>query len=526
MKTHLDIIKSSAWIGGSQGLVLIFTLLRLKVFAVVLGKEGVGVMAFFTNVWELGFLIGGLGISQSGVRFIAEARSRGDMAAVRHTTRIIRNIVLGSGLFTLLVFLLFRSQLSEITFDSSDQAVAIAILGLGVLFQIFAEGEKSVILGFREVKKVAFGNGYGIISGTLIGILLVILFKESALVWVLVVTGLTSWLAMRWQRRKIATHDSDLEESTLSANTPNTQPSPAHEAAPSTHGSRLSAFPLIQLGLVLVASSVLSSLVFFLTKTWILSAADSPEIGNGAVGLFEQSYRVTAFYVNFVLGAMAADFLPRLTETIKDKTRCIATVNEQIEVGVLLVLPGIVGLILFRELVLLVLASEEFVEAGDLVIWFAVGCLGRVMTWPVAYLFVAAEKKITFFSIEFCTTLIHGATAWYLVSKWGGAGGAAAFAVIYCFYGVFVSLIAHRMFGFVPDRAVTGIAASGLLFTGLAVAISKFIPLPEVVRWVAAVILLLGVSFYSIHSLVRLLPDSHRWKSKLSKLAFLKSSLK
>ena len=131
---------------------MLFTLLRMKVFAVVLGKEGVGVMSLLTVVWELGFLIGGLGISQSGVRFLSEARSKNDPERIRYLRTIIKKIVFVSGIFTVFVFIIFRNQISDLTFNSTDFGLVIGILGIGVLFQIFAEGEKSIILGYREVK--------------------------------------------------------------------------------------------------------------------------------------------------------------------------------------------------------------------------------------------------------------------------------------------------------------------------------------------------------------------------------------
>lgn len=480
----------------------------MKVFAVVLGKEGVGVMSLLTIVWELGFLIGGLGISQSGVRFLSEARSKGDFDRVHSLKSIIKKIVLASGILTLFVFIIFRNKISDLTFNSTDFGLIIGILGIGVLFQIFAEGEKSIILGFREVKKLAIGNGAGIIVGTIIGVLLVLFFKSSGLVWVILATAISTWIALLFQSRSIdqkVTPGGDNQ----------------HEDN-SVISSKQYAIPLIQLGLVLVASSVLAASVSFITRIWIVDNEASLLLGNEAAGLYDQAFRVSAFYVNFVLGAMAADFLPRLTEVINKPDRRTQTVNEQIEVGVLLIIPGIIGLILLREPILYVLASKEFLPAGPLIIWFACGCLGRVITWPVAYLFVAAEKKITFFVVELGVSVANVALAWILIRKYGALGGAAAFGLIYVIYGILVTVIANKQFNFSPNKSVIKIVSISVLCTALAIALGIYGSVIGFWYYVISVIFILSIGLFSLKEVTALLPNGHSLKIKLGRLPFVK----
>ncbi len=486
---------------------MLFTLLRMKVFAVVLGKEGVGVMSLLTVVWELGFLIGGLGISQSGVRFLSEARSKNDPERIRYLRTIIKKIVFVSGIFTVFVFIIFRNQISDLTFNSTDFGLVIGILGIGVLFQIFAEGEKSIILGYREVKKLAVGNGVGIISGTIIGVLLVLFFKSSGLVWVILATALCTWIALFFQQRSI---------------NQNATAEGGHGREDKTiHSSSRYAIPLVQLGLVLVASSVLASSVSFITRIWIVDNEASLLLGKEAAGLYDQAFRVSAFYVNFVLGAMAADFLPRLTEVISSPDRRTQTVNEQIEVGVLLIIPGIIGLILFREPILYVLASKEFLSAGPLIIWFACGCLGRVITWPIAYLFVAAEKKITFFAVELGVSLANVALAWILVRKYGALGGAAAFGLIYVIYGICVTAIANKQFNFRPNKSVIKIVSVSIICAGLAITFGIYGSVMGFWYYAVSLVFSLVVGFFSLKEVVSLLPDGHSWKIKLERLPFV-----
>ena len=52
-KSHGEILKSSALIGGSAGLNMLLGLVRNKVLALLLGAEGFGLFGIFTSISEL-----------------------------------------------------------------------------------------------------------------------------------------------------------------------------------------------------------------------------------------------------------------------------------------------------------------------------------------------------------------------------------------------------------------------------------------------------------------------------------------
>jgi len=480
-------------------MILLFSLVRMKIFAVVLGTEGVGIMSFYTNFWEIAYLLGGLGISQSGVRYIAEARSGGDQHKLAIVVSCIQKWVIGSGLITLLIIFLFREKLSWAIFNEAEYTVGVFIVGFAILFQVLAEGEKSILLGYREVKRAAFSNGIGIIIGTSLSVLLVFLFKSEVLPWVLVLTSLCAWLFMKFQNNQVL-------------------PQPDSDQNISPFNTIRNGWPIVQLGLVLVGSSFLTSLVFLLTKRWIQNQGVTIDEGNESVGLFEQSYRVSAFYVNFVLGAMAADFLPRLTESIKNKAGTVRIVNEQIEVGILLVISGIAGLILFKELILTILATKEFVDAAPLITWFALGCLGRVMTWPVAYLFVAAEKKVTFLIMEVSMASIHLLLAWFFVSKFQQLGGAMAFTLVYLVYGVVVIFCANKQFGYKPNVTVVKLAIKMVSITGLILLYDIFVTIPQWMDYLISSFIIVLLFLFAASQISALLPEENSIRRKFEKL--------
>ena len=79
--TYGQILKSSALIGSASMIGLGFGIIRNKAMAMILGAAGLGLAGNFISIIELVRTLAGMGISNSGVRQIAEAVGSGDVAA-------------------------------------------------------------------------------------------------------------------------------------------------------------------------------------------------------------------------------------------------------------------------------------------------------------------------------------------------------------------------------------------------------------------------------------------------------------
>jgi PST family polysaccharide transporter len=471
-------------------------------FAVILGVAGVGIYEILYNTWELGYFIFSLGISQSAARYLASLSSADSTDIIQTMVQWIRFLALTFSLCAAIIFGCFPNHLSQLAFGDVTYAKFSLLMGIAIGFQVLCESEKGILIGLREVRRLAYGNALGVISGSIILILTLIIFKLSLLPWILCISSLFMWIAMFWQARSFGMRRS-MDFKVFKSHV--------------YHYT----FRIIQLGLVLTLSGILTSLVAWVTKFWIRTEyADVDGQFNG-VALLGQAFRISGLYVNFVLGAMAADFLPRLTQSSLEPASCRRTVNEQIEVGILMVVPGIVGLVLFREYALSIFYTKEFVAASPLVVWFSLGCLGRVITWPIAYLFVAFEKKWIFFGIEILSAGIHLGLI-YLFMQWTGITGAAmAFAVLYLLYGSLVLALSFHQFQYLPSRNVvlTGAVAIALWLCSLL--LSYQLASHLVLKWVTHSAFLLGVLLLALWRIASLLPQDSHLARKLRKLRLL-----
>ena len=58
-------------------------------------------------------------------------------------------------------------------------------------------------------------------------------------------------------------------------------------------------------------------------------------------------------------------------------------VNEQTEIGLLLALPGLFATVALAPWIIRVFYTAQFAGAAELLQWFVLGCLGRVISWPM-----------------------------------------------------------------------------------------------------------------------------------------------
>src|SRR5277367_5443667 len=213
-KSYGQLLKSSALIGSSSAFGLGFGIVRNKAMALILGPSGFGLAGDFNSIVDMIRTLAGMGISNSGVRQIAEAVGSGDEQRVARTIRTLRRVALCSGTLGALLLLLFCFPLAKLTFgkeidvkgvvfDTRAQVSAIALLALAVLFADISAAQSALVQGMRRIADLAKINVLGALYGTVLSIPIVYVWGARGVVPSLIcVAGmgiLTSW----WYARKI-----------------------------------------------------------------------------------------------------------------------------------------------------------------------------------------------------------------------------------------------------------------------------------------------------------------------------------
>jgi PST family polysaccharide transporter len=204
--------------------------------------------------------------------------------------------------------------------------------------------------------------------------------------------------------------------------------------------------------------------------------------------------------VGFVMGAMGQDYYPRLTALIHKKDEASHLIQDQTEMAVLLAAPILICVSCLSPWLLKLAYSEHFVMAAPAVTWLALGCLGRVVSWPLGYALLAEGKSLTILIYEALFCALSIVFAWIGVRVGGVEGAAAGFAFLYLLHWVVMAMLIRRRIGFVANSRLIGLVmtASFSILLGLWIG-----------PW-AGVALSLAATIYSARTVLRHLGPNHR----------------
>jgi PST family polysaccharide transporter len=235
-----------------------------------------------------------------------------------------------------------------------------------------------------------------------------------------------------------------------------------------------------------------------------------------SVGIYSAAFALSGMFINFVLGAMSAEYYPLLTSAGNDKVAMNKLVNEQTEIGLLITAPGLMATMVLAPWIIQIFYTTEFLPAVELLQWFVLGCLGKMISWPLAFVMVALGKSRFFLLTETFFNLLHLLVILIGLYLFGVKGVAIAYGILYSLYVLAVHLLTSHLTGFSwsgPARRVVLISVVGLV---ISFAIMNICSL-----WPATIIGILSTVFmglYSLRELVQRVNVSHRLAQILKSL--------
>ncbi len=419
--SYAQILKASSIMGGAAGINLLLGMLRVKFAAVFIGTTGVGLISSFGALQGLIGTLAGLGIQSSAVREIAAAVGKGDDQAVGRAVLALRRICWLTGLVGMAAMMLLAPLLSQLTFGHRDYTLDIAALGVIILFGNLSGGQMALIQGMRRIGDMARANIYGAAAGTVAAIgFYAALGPRGIIPTLLAVSAIQLALSFHFARRV-----------------------PVPKVSLTWRQTFAEASGMVRLGLVMMWNGLMGSAVAYLTVTLI-----TQHEGTQAVGLYSAAFALSGMFVNFVLGAMGADYYPRLTGVASDKPAMVRMVNEQTEIGLLLALPGLLATMALAPWILQIFYTREFLSAVELLQWFILGCLGRVISWPLGYIMLALGKSSWLIVSESVMHAMHILLIFFGLQIFGLVGVAQSFVLLYVIHILVTLFIARKLVSF------------------------------------------------------------------------------
>jgi len=407
-------------IGSAQAVNILISIVRMKALAVLLGPGGIGLLSIYNSLLDMVKQTAGLGMGSSGVREIAF--SRGNETMLSQVRQVLFAAHLIQGALAMLAVWLLRERIAIWLFGDASRATEVGLIGIAIPIGLLSSAQTTLLQGLRKVGDLGRVTVFGAFVGTLAGLAAVWFQGENGLIWFILVQPLAAVLiALHYTRR-----------------------------LPKPTAARLSLFetwevwkPMAKLGAAFMLGGLATAATLLLVRGHI-----SQELGLDAAGYFAAAWGITMTYVGFLLGAMGADYYPRLTEVIHDKVAAIRLMNDQAQLGLAIGGPVLLLLIGLAPWVITLLYSAEFDPAVTLLQWQTVGNVFKIASWALGFSIVAAGRAKTFFFVELSFNIVFLSMVFGFMPHVGLEVTAYAFVLGYLVHMNMIYLVARQTLGF------------------------------------------------------------------------------
>ena len=422
------ILKSTSIIGGASFLNIIIGVLRTKVLAVLLGPVGIGLASLYTGLIATASTFATMGMGAVGTRQIAEAYSKNDARTILVARRAL---FWGTMLLACaggLVVWSLRSFLALHALGNISYSGAVGWLAVGVALSVAGASQSALIQGMRRIGDIARLNVFGSALSTALGIGLLWRWGKAGLVAYVLIAPLASFILGHVYVSRL--------------------PKAGTESVTLQELSREWRM-FLRLGLAMVGAGLVGSL----TQLWI--RIDVVKVlGAVPLGQYQAAWTISMQYVTFVLGAMGADYYPRLTGIIHDPEAAGKLVNEQTEIATLLSAPVFIAMMAVAPWVIHLLYASSFTPAVEILRWQVLGDVLKVASWPLGFVILAAGDGKTYFWVESVTAIIPGALIVGLEPVMGLRITGVSYLAMYFSYLPLVYVLARRRIGFHWSKSV------------------------------------------------------------------------
>lgn len=417
-----EVIRAIFFVGGSQVINLLFTMIKMKFVAVLLGPVGVGLIGLFMNVTNLFASIGAVGMNSSGTRAIAsiEEGAPGDPPTEAESETFF-NLIVTSALQSVVTAAVFLAimlffDLGELT--ESVTGTGIVVLTVGILAAINSQPHGALLRGRKRHKRIAQLTLLSGISASAVSIPVAVMDPGIAVPLLSIIPAVFSLACSIYLCRDSVRHALRIPLAKFSF--------PLWKEI-----SRLGFFVMIT-GLLPIGGLLLIRLV-------IQQSGSDEELG-----YFQAAWSVGVIYIGLVVGSMSSEYYPRLSGIISRGEPVQEAVVHQIELIALLSAPILVIFIAFSELIFVLLYSSEFSPAAHLFKLLVLGDVLKLVSWPIGYAILANGHGRTFFVGDAIGWITFSVLASTLYETLGFVAVGVGYIAMYAAYSAFVLLYARR----------------------------------------------------------------------------------
>lgn len=470
--------------GSAQLVNILVTIFRIKMLAVILGPTGVGLLGIYKSLQGTVQQAAGLGIASSGVREIAS--SRGEDTALSRIRGVLFATHLVQGVLAMLAVWLLREPIATWLFGDNARATEVGLIGVAILLGLLGVAQTALLRGLRRIGDLGRVTVIGALVGTVAALVAIWLRGENGLIFFILAQPLAAVLIGLHYTRRL--------------------PKPKAARLPLVKAWNIWK-PMAKLGAAFMLGGLATPATLLIVRAQI-----SQELGLDAAGHFAAAWSIAMTYLGFLLGAMVADYYPRLTEVIHDRVAAGRLMNDQAQLGLAIGGPVLLLLLGLAPWVITLLYSAEFEPAVTLLQWQMVGNVFKLASWALGFSIAASARGKTFLLVQLNFNILFLLMLWPTLASFGIQAAGMAFTIAYILHFCLMHVLVRRIHGFRWEVLSLGLLC---LHAGLAMALLALALMAPLTAAVASLLLAAATGLFGLRVVLAKIGPAGRIVSRL-----------
>lgn len=414
-----SIFKATAILGSSSAVSAVVGIISAKLWAIMVGPAGLGFLTMQQSLLGLAAMLTGLGVNMGVVRLGAKAIAEDDKPNIAANQKAAIILSLASGAIGVALLLLFRNVINQSLLDGKGSGEQVALLGIALLFTLLTSAFTGILNAHHQVKSLAKIAVLNSVLTTSILLLCVWMWREQGVVVGLIASSLVICAASFY----FFTREAKAEPA---ARVP-------REKLLETVKS------LLRFGIPYTGSMLVGTGVQLILPTLILLALNLE-----SVGYYRAALTLAGTTLALVTTAMGQDYYPRLSAASENPEELRTIVNDQQYLMFVLISPVILWLLFLSPFIIPLLFSSKFTATGEILNWFLVGDLFRLLSWALAYVILARSRSSAYFFIELFGGVTSLSTSLLAMRYFGVQGLGISYLTTYVLYYLLVFFLVRR----------------------------------------------------------------------------------
>jgi PST family polysaccharide transporter len=381
-------------VGAGAVVTLALSVVTLKVYALVLGPEGVGVLALLQALLNIAAIVFSFGLNVTVIGELARADREGSASrSVLEGTAVLLATI--GALIAVVVISLVSGIVAETIFESHVDTAEIVLVGFAASLTIPAWVLLAIQNARHRIRVVTAANVGTAMAAAAIGVAMAVAFGRGALAPILLITALAQLL--------IALTAVRLFDGGFSRQITFKLGSAAH---------------VLRRSLPVVGSQMAGVGTAFLIPVLVLNFAGIP-----AVGLYRAAAAVSVGYLAFFLASLTQDYLPRIAAA-SDDNQLSDLLERRMRIVIGIGGPLIVALLALGPRLLSALYSPAFEPANVILQWALVGDLLRLPASVLSLVLLGkgATSRYVMYEVASAVTVLAGTVIGLKVAGLAGIG--------------------------------------------------------------------------------------------------------